>query len=98
MGDIKHLPGGSKNKILYLIKINKINSVTNAIYYISSKIDCEVSILRFVGFEIPINLLSDVSTYDKAVEYVNNNSIKITELILPWNRVISVENITYKPA
>jgi hypothetical protein len=58
--------------------------------------------VTFQGFETSKNARNkkskeqDIRTREEAISYVKDNDVKFHDLICPWQRVISIENLSYQ--
>lgn len=94
--EITDLPGGAKNKIVYIIKV--MDEDFKIKYFISSKVDITSAIVKFIGYETTKTSANKIKTYSDAIFIANKSKINLVDITYPLYRVISVQNVTYRQA
>jgi len=90
---IVDLPGGNKNNIVYIIRVEEPNNIR---YFVSSKVDKFNSYIEFIGYETNKTNINKIKDYTDALSIVNKGNTRLIHIVFPWNNVMSVENISYK--
>lgn len=94
-----NIPVGGKtpNKFAYKLTIEDPSGgkKTQFKYFISlMKLDISNVLIEFKGFLVDEAQLNTINTYEDAIN--NAEKKEIINLMIPWQRVISIENILYK--
>ena len=70
--------------------------------FITSKIDRSTNCIEICGFEIEtreqFSAVSNMNSYNDIVDLANEHNLPLKCMIYPYNRVISIQNLTYKPS
>lgn len=79
---------------LFLLRVEDPKKIVN--YLVTKLIDGPV-LCEFVGFEATQKEVGAFSSVEEAANYVKEaGSVRLVNIKIPWTRVISIENITYK--
>lgn len=94
-----NLPTGGKtpNKFAYKLTVEDPSrgKKQQYKYFISlMKIDISSVLIEFKGFLVDEAQLNTINTYEDALSIAEKK--EIINLMIPWQRVISIENILYK--
>jgi len=93
---IKDLPGGSGNKIVYLIRVKEPGETGKIRAFISNNVTQGNFVLECIGYEIKPTRVEIIKTYEDAVDRVNKDGFSLSSMVFPWHVVISVQNVTYR--
>ena len=89
----------SANQLLYIVRVEDPTVKEKQLYYVwmgKFKIDNPMYI-EIVGFSVPKNVQSEFSDSSTALEYAKSNKIAFTSKLIPWHRILEIENRTSKP-
>jgi len=94
-----NIPVGAKvpNKFVYRLTIEDPSKPKKSQYlnYISvNKLDISPALVEFKGFLVDGAQLNTINVYEDAVKIAEKK--EIVNLMVPWQRVVSIENILYK--
>lgn len=82
---------------LYLLRVEDPGTKKNKSYLVTKLFDDRPVLCEFVGFEATQKEVSAFSSVEEAANYVKEaESVELVNIKIPWTRVISIENITYK--
>jgi len=81
----------SATKPTYLLKVEDLYEKENVVYYKSNKLDIYAAHITFSGFELTKKQAEKIRKEPNAVEAEAN-----VNYYIPWQRVISIQNVTYK--
>jgi len=81
------------NLPLYIVMTEAFRKV-NA--YVCSRQNREQMVISFKGYQVDAKEISQLSTWNDAEEFAEGKGLLLTELTIPWNRVISIENVSYR--
>lgn len=103
------LPGRSSNKIVYLVRADDKISSGFIRHYLVSELTTGGAVLEFVGFDVtevfaryhdegndPEDIKEKLRDIDGVLDLINKNRLKVSSMMYPWNRVISIENLFYR--
>lgn len=93
MEKIESLPARSGNKTVYFVIVEDQNVRSKIRRFVSSYLDQKVYGIEFVGYEVNSSAL--VKDYQDAINEANKGKRELFSIIYPWQRVISIRNITY---
>jgi len=80
---------------LFLLRVEDPKKIVN--YLVTKLIDDRPVLCEFVGFEATQKEVGAFSSVEEAANYVKEaGSVRLVNIKIPWTRVISIENITYK--
>jgi hypothetical protein len=69
--------------------------------FVTSKLDRTASCIEISGFEIEtreqFNAISKMNSYSEIVDLANTHKLVLKNMVYPYNRVISIQNLTYQP-
>jgi len=93
----------STNNPIYLVKIEdpEIAPEIRSFIVLKQPLMNAYSV-TFQGFEISKNTrnkknkVQDIRTREEAISYAKDNEVKFYDLICPWQRVVSIENLSYQ--
>lgn len=85
-------------KPLYVLRVEDPEGSKKVKLYIVIKLRYDVAVLcEFFGFETTQKEVSAFSSVEEAANYVKeSDSVELVNIMIPWTKVISIENITYK--
>ena len=84
---------GSSPDPLYIVLTEDFRKAKT---YLSSRQNRDTMVVTFKGFEVDAKKISQLTTWDDALAYAEEIGIKLTELTIPWNRIIIITNVTYR--
>ena len=93
-GPIPRPADRSANKPIYIIRAEDPEEKTKIVYFASKKLNREVTHLTLSGLKLTKAQATKLRQNPNALE--NSGDGKEVNVEIPWHRVISTENITYK--
>jgi len=82
---------------VYILNVEDPSKKTKVATFVILKLREDSSVLcDFVGFEAGKTQINSFGSFEDVNNYVNKKSVKIVNIRVPWTRVVSIENITYK--
>ena len=80
----------------YLVRVEDPTTKGNERRYIALKKPIiSSSHIEFTGFEIPITTSAKVKTKADALNYAQSKAVELEDLMISWQRVISIKNLSY---
>jgi hypothetical protein len=96
-GKAVKLPDGSTTKTTYLVKVEDPTMKRKVTAFLTAKLDRTSYGVELVGYLVPTAPADEVRTEKDAVALVNSKGMKsLYSVIYPWDRVISVRNVSYR--
>lgn len=84
----------SANKPIYIIRVEDPEAKSKVVYYAAKKIHRDTTYIAITGLKLTKAQASKLQENPSALENSGNGQQISVEI--PWQRVISTENITYK--
>jgi hypothetical protein len=101
----QRLSKNSSNNPVCLVKVEDLDNNTQKkvyrLFVALRKPVIDTSCVSFQGFEIPATqrkkfIKDELKTRESAAEYAEKNEVEFFDLIFPWHRVVSLENLSYQ--
>jgi len=83
---------------VYTLRVEDPSEKTGvATYLLLKQVREENSILcDFFGFKAGKTQINAINSFEDVVNYVEKGSVKVVNMRVPWTKIVSIENITYK--
>lgn len=90
-------PANHATNLIYLVSVEDPSDKAKSRNFLANKVDKVSYGVELKGFEINNKKqLSNLKTFEDAIELAKKESIEMIDLMIPWQRVISIKNMSYK--
>jgi hypothetical protein len=90
---MREAPPGPVN----ILRVEDPSEKTGVATYFVLKLREDSAILcELVGFKAGKTQINAINSFEDVVNYVEKGSVKVVNIRIPWTRIVSIENITYK--
>lgn len=95
-GKVITLTDGSITKNLYIVKVEDPSMRTKISSFATAKIDIFDYGVDFAGYLVPNRSSDNIKTTKEALIEANKGNKELYSITYPWQKVISVRNISYR--
>ena len=88
------LPNITNNSV-YLVRFECPLTADKYRSFVCVKYDSDQSAVQIRGAQIANNQINNLSSYTDALNLANKNNSVIEEMVIPWHKIISIQNVTY---
>lgn len=91
-------PLNSTNSVLYILVMEDPSVKGKTRCFATNKVDKASWGVDFRGYEVSNinNAQENLKTYENAVEFAKTAKTSLIEMTIPWQRIISITNMSYK--
>lgn len=90
-------PVNSTNTVLYILMMEDPSVKGKTRSFAANKVDKGSWGVDFKGFDVSnSNAQESLKTYEDAVEFAKTANLSVLEMTIPWHRIISIRNVSYR--